>query len=51
MRAMNGVKRIIKDDKKVFIKNKDRFLNQFSKQCCKTRTHNYLFWNHFEEKE
>ena len=30
MRAMNGVKRIIKDDKKVFLKNKDRFLNQFS---------------------
>ena len=30
MRAMNGVKRIIKDDKNVFLKNKDRFLNQFS---------------------
>ena len=30
MRAMNGAKRIIKDDKKVFLKNKDRFLNQFS---------------------
>ena len=56
MRAMNGVKRIIKDDKKVFIKNKDRFLNQFSNS-----KHNVVklglitiyfdFLNHFEEKE
>ena len=56
MRAMNGVKRIIKDDKKVFLKNKDRFLNQFSNS-----KHNVVklglitiyfdFLNHFEEKE
>ena len=56
MRAMNGVKRIIKDDKKVFLKNKDRFLNQFSNS-----NHNVVklglitiyfdFLNHFEEKE
>ena len=56
MRAMNGAKRIIKDDKKVFLKNKDRFLNQFSNS-----KHNVVklglitiyfdFLNHFEEKE
>ena len=56
MRAMNGVKRIIKDDKNVFLKNKDRFLNQFSNS-----KHNVVklglitiyfdFLNHFEEKE
>lgn len=56
MRAMNGVKRIIKDDKKVFLTNKDRFLNEFSNS-----KHNVVklglitiyfdFLNHFEEKE
>ena len=56
MRAMNGAKRIIKDDKKVFLTNKDRFLNEFSNS-----KHNVVklglitiyfdFLNHFEEKE
>ena len=56
MRAMNGAKRIIKDDKKVFLANKDRFLNEFSNS-----KHNVVklglitiyfdFLNHFEEKE
>ena len=56
MRAMNGVKRIIKDDKNVFLKNKDTFLNQFPNS-----KHNVVklglitiyfdFLNHFEEKE
>ena len=56
MRAMNGAKRIIKDDKNVFLTNKDRFLNEFSNS-----KHNVVklglitiyfdFLNHFEEKE
>ena len=56
MRAMNGAKRIIKDDKKVFIRNKDKFLNQFSNSKQNVVklgliTIYFDFLNQFEEKE
>ena len=43
MRAMNGAKRIIKDDKKVFLTNKDRFLNEFSNSKHNVVNHPNIF--------
>ena len=56
MRAMNATKRIIKDDNYIFVKNKKRFIDEFSKS-----EHNvvklglitiyYDFISYFDEKE
>ena len=56
MRAMNATKRIIKDDNHIFVKNKKRFIDEFSKS-----EHNvvklglitiyYDFISYFDEKE
>ena len=56
MRAMNATKRIIKDDNHIFVKNKKRFIDEFSKS-----EHNvvklglitiyYDFISYFEDKE
>ena len=56
MRAMNATKRIIKDDNHIFVKNKKRFIDEFSKS-----EHNvvklglitiyYDFISHFDDKE
>ena len=56
MRAMNATKRIIKDDNHIFVKNKKRFIDEFSKS-----EHNvvklglitiyYDFISYFDDKE
>ena len=56
MRAMNATKRIIKDDNHIFVKNKNRFIDEFSKS-----EHNvvklglitiyYDFISYFDDKE
>ena len=56
MRAVNATKRIIKDDNHIFVKNKKRFIDEFSKS-----EHNvvklglitiyYDFISYFDEKE
>ena len=56
MRAMNATKRIIKDDNYIFVKNKKRFIDEFSKS-----EHNvvklglitiyYDFISYFDDKE